>query len=237
MWLTPVHSSSTARQLALTASRAEAWALFTLQTPGTWTASASAASHCRTSYVPHHREARSLPSLCTVPRTFNIPPTIPSSACLILVRSIEHDGFHARHSVRANGWNWRPRELATKLNRCATLKVGINASLTDIQNNHPNDLASVIFYSGLNQFSTARVNMGKDFSDMQNCLFFPYNLLKHAFSSSSSSYTFPLRSARCSGICEQQSVGNQRRFPGECSPRCRQFDVSLDGVHDCLQPV
>ena len=59
--------------------------------------------------------------------------------------------------------------------------------ITDIQNNHPNDLASVMFYSGLNSFNTARVNMGKDFTDMKNCLFFPYTLLS-TLSSASSTY-------------------------------------------------
>ena len=58
---------------------------------------------------------------------------------------------------------------------------GINAALTDIQSEHPNDLASVMFYSGLNGYSTARVGMSKNFTMMQNCLFFPFPLAWHAF--------------------------------------------------------
>ena len=64
--------------------------------------------------------------------------------------------------------------------------------MNDIQNNHPNDLASIMFYSGSNGYSTARVGMGKDFTDMQNCLYFPYTLLSTLSSTSSTMSPFSI---------------------------------------------
>jgi Putative Flp pilus-assembly TadE/G-like len=60
---------------------------------------------------------------------------------------------------------------------CWQLKVGISAALTDIQNNHPNDMASLIFFSSSPGYSTSRVSMGKSYVTMQNALFYPYPLL------------------------------------------------------------
>jgi Flp pilus assembly protein TadG len=80
-------------------------------------------------------------------------------------------------------WNWHPGTCYEA--QSWQLKVGINAAITDMQNNHPNNLASVIFYSGSNGYSTARVNMSVNFTDMRNCLFFPYPLLSSLSNSSS----------------------------------------------------
>jgi hypothetical protein len=73
------------------------------------------------------------------------------------------------------GRNWFPgtaHESATW-----QLKAGIQSALVDIQKNHPNDQASLIYFSTLNSYNVARVPMGKDFTRMSNALFYPYSLL------------------------------------------------------------
>lgn len=73
------------------------------------------------------------------------------------------------------GRNWLPgtaHESATW-----QLKAGIQSALVDIQKNHPNDQASLIYFSTLNSYNVARVPMGKDFTRMSNALFYPYSLL------------------------------------------------------------
>jgi len=57
------------------------------------------------------------------------------------------------------------------------LKVGVSAVLSDIQANHPNDMASLIYFSSSSGYSTSRVSMGKSYTTMQNALFYPYPLL------------------------------------------------------------
>lgn len=71
--------------------------------------------------------------------------------------------------------NWLPGNCYEA--QCWQLKAGIRAAVDDIKRNHPNDLASVIFFSGSNGYSTSRVEMGKEYARMQNCLFYPYSLL------------------------------------------------------------
>ncbi len=71
--------------------------------------------------------------------------------------------------------NWLPgtsHESATW-----QLKAGIQSALVDIQKNHPNDQAALIYFSSLNSYNVARVPMGKDFTRMKNALFYPYSLL------------------------------------------------------------
>ena len=80
--------------------------------------------------------------------------------------------------------NWLPGNCYEA--QCWQLKAGINAAINDIKNNHPNDLASTIFFSGSNGYSTSRVAMGKNYTRMQNCLFYPYSLLSSLSSSSAS---------------------------------------------------
>lgn len=73
------------------------------------------------------------------------------------------------------GRNWLPgtaHESATW-----QLKAGIQSALVDIQKNHPNDQAALIYFSTLNSYNVARVPMGKDFTRMTNALFYPYSLL------------------------------------------------------------
>ncbi|MSR49619.1 MAG: hypothetical protein EXS07_06170 [Gemmataceae bacterium] len=73
------------------------------------------------------------------------------------------------------GRNWLPgtaHESATW-----QLKAGIQSALVDIQKNHPNDQAALIYFSTLDNYNVARVPMGKDFTRMSNALFYPYSLL------------------------------------------------------------
>jgi Flp pilus assembly protein TadG len=57
------------------------------------------------------------------------------------------------------------------------LKAGIQSALNDIEKNHPNDWASLIYFSTLSDYSTSRVTLGRDYARMKNALFFPYTLL------------------------------------------------------------
>jgi Flp pilus assembly protein TadG len=57
------------------------------------------------------------------------------------------------------------------------LKAGIKAALEDIKKNHPNDLAALGFWSSHNGYNTARVDMGKDYDKMRNCLYYPFSLV------------------------------------------------------------
>ena len=75
------------------------------------------------------------------------------------------------------GRNWLPgtaHESATW-----QLKAGIQSALVDIQKNHPNDQAALIYFSTLNNYNVARVPMGKDFTRMKNALFYPFSLLNN----------------------------------------------------------
>jgi hypothetical protein len=63
-------------------------------------------------------------------------------------------------------------------------KLGIHGALTDIQNNHPNDLVSMLLfsrphYSGeppeVGSFSSPQFNLSRDYTGMRNALWFPPN--------------------------------------------------------------
>jgi Putative Flp pilus-assembly TadE/G-like len=82
-----------------------------------------------------------------------------------------------------NLYNWMPGTCYEA--QCWQLKAGIQAALVDIQQNHPNHLASLMFYSGSNGYGTARVNMSLDYVTMKNCLYFPYSLLSTLTTASS----------------------------------------------------
>ena len=75
------------------------------------------------------------------------------------------------------GRNWLPgtaHESATW-----QLKAGIQSALVDIQKNHPNDQAALIYFSDINNYNVARIPMGKDFTRMKNALFYPFSLLNN----------------------------------------------------------
>jgi hypothetical protein len=57
------------------------------------------------------------------------------------------------------------------------LKAGIQSALDDIKKNHPNDLASLNFWSYYDGYNTPRVAMSKNYDQMKNCLFYPYSLV------------------------------------------------------------
>ncbi len=57
------------------------------------------------------------------------------------------------------------------------LRAGIRAALSDIQKNHPNDLASLNFWSSHNGYSTPRATMGKSYTTMTNALYYPFSLV------------------------------------------------------------
>ena len=57
------------------------------------------------------------------------------------------------------------------------LKAGINSALSDIQKNHPADWVSLIYFSTLSQYGTARVTLGRDYTTLSNALFYPFSLL------------------------------------------------------------
>jgi hypothetical protein len=63
-------------------------------------------------------------------------------------------------------------------------KLGIAGALTDIQNNHPNDLVSMLLYNrphysgepaDVGAFSQAQYNLSRDYAGMSNSLWFPPN--------------------------------------------------------------
>jgi len=57
------------------------------------------------------------------------------------------------------------------------LKAGIRAALDDINKNHPNDLASLNFWSHHSGYVTPRVVMSRDYDKMKNCLYYPFSLV------------------------------------------------------------
>lgn len=71
--------------------------------------------------------------------------------------------------------NWMPGTCHES--QCWQLKAGVNSALADIQKNHPNDWVSMVYFSSLSSFSTARVSLGRDYPRMKNALFFPFSLL------------------------------------------------------------
>ncbi len=53
------------------------------------------------------------------------------------------------------------------------LKAGMNSALIDIQNNHPNDWATLIYFNSLVSYGVAQVPLGRNFTLMQNFLWYP----------------------------------------------------------------
>jgi Flp pilus assembly protein TadG len=60
---------------------------------------------------------------------------------------------------------------------CWQLKAGIQSALDDIKKNHPNDLATLNFWSSYNGYATSRVAMGRNYDKMKTCLFYPFSLV------------------------------------------------------------
>lgn len=83
-----------------------------------------------------------------------------------------HQAATPENGNRGIAYNWNPGTCYEA--HCWQLKAGINSALADIKLNHPNDLASMIFFSN---YPTPMVPMGKDFAKMQNALFYPKSIL------------------------------------------------------------
>lgn len=60
------------------------------------------------------------------------------------------------------------------------LKAGIQSAIQDLQNNHPNDQASLIFFGTNSAYNTARVPMGQHYTYLTNALWYPYSLVNPA---------------------------------------------------------
>lgn len=70
--------------------------------------------------------------------------------------------------------NWMPGTCHES--QCWQLKAGIQSALEDIQKNHPNDWCSMLFFSGIQEYTTPRVENSRDYATMKNVLFFPFSL-------------------------------------------------------------
>ena len=75
------------------------------------------------------------------------------------------------------------------------LKVGVRAAIDDIKNNHPNDLAAMIFFSGSHAYNVPRVSMGKQYVKMQNVMFYPFSLIDSLGDTTASVRPFNLTSS------------------------------------------
>ena len=88
---------------------------------------------------------------------------------LTMLGFLSVDSNNQRLQLDAPGRRPRPR--------CWQLKAGIRSALDDIKKNHPNDLASLNFWSSHDGYAHARVPMGKDYDQMQACLYYPFSLV------------------------------------------------------------
>src|SRR5262249_42926040 len=57
------------------------------------------------------------------------------------------------------------------------LKAGIQSAIQDIKNNHPNDYATLIYFSTLSAYNNARVPLGQKYTYLTNALWYPYSLI------------------------------------------------------------
>ena len=120
--------------------------------------------------------------------------------------------------------NWLPGNCLEA--PCWQLKVGINAALNDIQNNHPNDMAAMIFFSGSSNYNVPRVSMGKQYVTMQNALFYPFTLLDFLGTSSATMRPFQTvgaTSASPSGIQDATDA----IIPNAAGETCPQMGFEL----------
>jgi Flp pilus assembly protein TadG len=70
-----------------------------------------------------------------------------------------------------NTLNWWPGTCHEA--QCWQLKAGIQSALDDIQKNHPNDWVALTFFSSTNNYSTAKVKLGRSYTLMKNMLWYP----------------------------------------------------------------
>lgn len=75
--------------------------------------------------------------------------------------------------TRVDG-NWLPGTCNEA--HCWQLKAGMNSVLDDVKNNHPNDLAGLVFFAA-SQHNGVRVSLGQNYQRLKNALFYPRSLL------------------------------------------------------------
>jgi hypothetical protein len=73
------------------------------------------------------------------------------------------------------GRNWNPG--TSHESHDWQLKAGIQSAIQDLQNNHPNDQASLIYFATSSAYNTARVPMGQNYTYLTNALWYPYSLI------------------------------------------------------------
>jgi hypothetical protein len=71
--------------------------------------------------------------------------------------------------------NWLPGTSHEA--HCWHLKAGIQSAITDLKNNHPNDNASLIYFSTLTAYNNSRVPLGQNYTYLTNALWYPYSLI------------------------------------------------------------
>ncbi len=70
--------------------------------------------------------------------------------------------------------NWNPGTVAEA--QTWQLKAGVRSALDDIRNNHPNDQVGSAYFAG-NYYTTTRAEMGQDWDNLKNALYYPKSLL------------------------------------------------------------
>jgi len=93
------------------------------------------------------------------------------------------------------------------------LKAGIRAALDDINKNHPNDLASLNFWSGHDGYATPRVTMGRNYDMMKNCLYYPFSLVNSLGTVSSEMRPYTTATINSSNPCGFEPLNYQADLP------------------------
>lgn len=70
--------------------------------------------------------------------------------------------------------NWNPGTIAEA--QTWQLKAGVRSALDDIKNNHPNDQVGMAYFAGTS-YTTIRAEMGQDWDNLRNALYYPQSLL------------------------------------------------------------
>jgi hypothetical protein len=92
----------------------------------------------------------------------------------------------ANFITSVNGYNWNPGTSYEAHNW--QLKAGMNSVVTDVQNNHPNDYAGLVYFSST--YLGVRVGLGQNYTALQNALFYPQSLYSQV---NSGNFTAELR--------------------------------------------
>jgi hypothetical protein len=75
-------------------------------------------------------------------------------------------------AYNAYQFNWWPGTCHEA--HCWHLKAGIQSAFNDIEKNHPNDWASLIYFSSHLEYFTPRVTLGRNYPRMKNALWYPF---------------------------------------------------------------